>query len=846
MDRMAPVDLSNCDREPIHIPGSIQTHGCLLACDLDAVHVVRHSANAQDFLGLPFGDLNGRRLEDIIGGPPVHQLRNALARSGTPSRAGLMPGLTLGPEGKSFDVAVHRHEGAAVLEFEHSSPDGPSSPLEFARTLVGRLSRSASTTRLVRDAAKLLRAVLQYDRVMIYRFAEDGSGQIISEAKRVDLESFMGQHFPDSDIPKQARRLYLANPIRIVSNADGRRIPIEPAFDGEGRPLDLSYAHLRSVSPIHCEYLRNMGVAASMSISIIVDGALWGLIACHHYAPRALSMSQRIAAEIFGEFFSLQLETLLQKEKLDAAGRARRFFDLLLGSAAEVTSAPDFFRVKLPDFQQLLPCDGVGAWIEGNWFGEGTTPPSDAIPALAAHIGSLCDGQTWATRGLADDFPQAANWDGQVAGVLAVPLSQLPRDYLLFFRKEVVQTIEWGGDPNKTYASGPLGDRLTPRKSFAVWKETVEGQSQPWTPIELELAASARSALTEIVLRHSEMLAEEREKAEARSRTVNQELNHRIKNILAVIKSIVAQPTADGDIEAYVAALKGRIEALAYAHDQVMHSSGGDLGELIEAEVLPYRADSTIVASGPAVVLDARALSIFALIGHEMATNAAKYGALSVAGGMLSVTWTRRDDDACEIAWRESGGPPVREPTRRGFGTVLIVRSLPFDLGGESQIDYAPEGVTARFVIPARFVTWGAQDRAVTARPAATLPVANPLTGKSVLLLEDEFVIALEAEDMLASLGATHVETCSSISEALSRIEASPPDCALLDVSLGLENSGPVAARLRELAIPFAFATGYDDGGVLRDDFTGTPVIRKPYGRDALAAGLAAAIGDRG
>lgn len=846
MNRMETVDLSNCDREPIHIPGSIQTHGCLLACDLDAVHVVRHSANAQKFLGLPFEDLIGRRLEDIIGGPPVHQLRNALARSGTPSRAGLMPGLTLGPDGRSFDVAVHRHEGVAILEFESSSPAGPSSPLEFARTLVGRLSRSPSTTRLVRDAGKLLRAVLQYDRVMIYRFADDGSGQIISEAKRVDLESFMGQHFPASDIPQQARRLYLANPIRVVSNADGTRIPIEPAFDGDGHPLDLSYAHLRSVSPIHCEYLRNMGVAASMSISIIVDGALWGLIACHHYAPRALSMSQRIAAEIFGEFFSLQLETLLQKEKLDAADRARRFFDLMLEGAAEMTTAPEFFRAKLPKFEQLLPCDGVGAWIEGSWFGDGATPPADAIPALAAHIGSVCEGQTWATRALADTFPQAMSWNGQVAGMLAVPLSQLPRDYLFFFRKEVAQTIEWGGDPNKTYNSGPLGDRLTPRKSFAVWKETVEGQSRPWTPIELELAASARSALTEIVLRHSEMLAEERQKAEARSRTVNQELNHRIKNILAVIKSIVAQPNADGDIDAYVAALKGRIEALAYAHDQLMHSSGGDLGGLIAAEVQPYRSGSTIVASGPAVVLDARAMSVFAMIGHEMATNAAKYGALSVMGGTLSVTWTRRDDGACEIDWQESGGPPVREPTRRGFGTVLIVRSLPFDLGGESEIDYAPTGVTARFVIPARFVTWGEQHGTAIARPAAIPPVANTLVGKSVLLLEDEFVIALEAEDMLSSLGAIRVATCSSIEEALAQIEASRPDCAVLDVSLGRETSGPVAIRLRELGIPFAFATGYDDGGLLRDDFAGTPVIRKPYGRDALAAGLAAAIGKAG
>lgn len=496
------VDLTNCDREPIHVPGSIQEHGCLLVCDLEAVRIRRHSANAAAFLGLAEGEaLNDRALEDVIGAVPVHELRNALARSGIASRAGLMPGMRLQPSGRSFDVAVHRFGGNAILEFEKPAAGGASSPLEFTRTLVGRLHRRDSLTGLAREAARLLRAVLQYDRVMIYRFAEDGSGQVISEARRAMLESFLGQHFPASDIPQQARRLYLLNPIRVVSNAAGTRIPIVPTLDGKGEELDMSHAHLRSVSPIHCEYLRNMGVAASMSISIIVDGALWGLVACHHYSPRSLSMSQRVAAEIFGQFLALHVETLMHREKLTAAARTRSFFDRLLAGRSAEQDPAKFLVEHLSSFRELLPCDGVGFWLDGAWHGEGSTPPPAIVPALADLAAGNADGGVWATHELCERFPPMRVHCEAAAGVLAVPLSRSARDYLFFFRREVVQTLEWGGDPHKTYETGPLGDRLTPRQSFAIWKQTVEGQSHRWGEIERGLAESIRITLMQIVLR---------------------------------------------------------------------------------------------------------------------------------------------------------------------------------------------------------------------------------------------------------------------------------------------------------------------------------------------------------
>ena len=283
------VDLTNCDREPIHLPGSIQPHGCLIACDARAATVLRHSANAGTMLGVS-ADLNGLPLETLVGSEATHTLRNALSTLAEGGRPALLPGLHV--TAGIFDVSVHIFRSTVIIEFE---PASAGQPLQLARSLIGRISDIGDIDGLVRQSARLIRGMLEYDRVMIYRFEQDGSGKVAAEAKRGDLESFLGQYFPASDIPQQARILYLKNTIRIIGNASGERIGLVPVFDASGEALDLSLAHLRSVSPIHCEYLRNMGVAASMSISIIVDGALWGLIACHHYQPRILSMAERVA-----------------------------------------------------------------------------------------------------------------------------------------------------------------------------------------------------------------------------------------------------------------------------------------------------------------------------------------------------------------------------------------------------------------------------------------------------------------------------------------------------------------------------------------------------------------------
>ncbi|MGE7369436.1 HWE histidine kinase domain-containing protein [Neorhizobium sp. NPDC001467] len=838
-DKMT-VDLTNCDREPIHIPGSIQPHGCLLACDAVGSVVVRHSANAAEMLGAPTA-INGLRLDEVIGGEAAHTLRNALATSDDPSRAALRMGVRVNEAG-AFDVSVHRVDTCVIIEFQPAA-EHSDQPLETARMLISRVRSISSIGQLIEKSTRLMYAMLGYDRVMVYRFEQDGAGQVLSEYKRRDLESFKGQYFPASDIPKQARTLYLRNTIRIISDAEGHRVPIVPTLDEAGQPLDLSFAHLRSVSPIHCEYLRNMGVGASMSISIVIDGDLWGLIACHHYSPKTLSLTQRIAAEMFGEFLSMHLSALRQKEILDTTNDARRFLDQFLQTASHHTDLAGLLRRSVGEFQAMVPCDGIGLWLEGQWTPVGLTPPQEAIAQLADFVGSLANSRIWSTHSLTSHLAEAEAYADQVCGVLAIPLSQRPRDYLFLFRREVVQTLNWAGNPEKSYETGPLGDRLTPRKSFAIWKETVHLQSQPWTQGEEEIAEAIRSVLVEIVLHHNELLEDERGKADVRQRMLNEELNHRVKNILAVIKALIGHPVQEGrDLQDYIATLKGRVQALAFAHDQVVRGGdGGALHELLEAELKPYRDGArTVTLLGPYVWLDSRAFSVMALVLHELATNAAKYGALSVTGGRLEIAWQKLENGDCALTWMESEGPSVVAPSRAGFGTVLINRSVPFELGGSSKVDYLPEGVEGRFRIPSQHIhiaeTEVLPDLAEKAaeQKDATVSLLSEL---DLLLVEDQMLVAADVETMLADHGIGNVTTAPSASEALRRLRDFNPDVAILDVNLGAETSLPIAEELSRRNVPFVFATGYSDRSIIPASFD-VPVVRKPYEAAALISAV--------
>ncbi len=842
------VDLTNCDREPIHIPGSIQPHGAMLVCDGDDFVVTYASANAAAFLQTANEVLTGRPLRESIGDSAAHTVRNAAAKSFSANAPGLMFNLALDAGRGHVDGSVHAYQGRTFVEFEPAGEGEDSyGPLELTRALVRRLADEPNVERLARSAARMVRLMLGYDRVMIYKLLHNGAGRVIAEERRFDLQSFLNQHFPASDIPAQARELYKRNWIRMIGDARYTPSPLTPALRPGEAPLDMSYAQLRSVSPIHCEYLQNMGVGASLSISIMVEGELWGLIACHHYSPKVVPLPQRVGAELFGQYFSLQVETLERRSRFEASQTARARLDKIVAELAPEEDLQDALAPRIGALAQLLPCDGAAAWVNGAWITHGATPPPEAVGPLVELLHERTSGDVWSTSQLSQLLPGAEAYSETATGALVVPLSRTPKDYLIYFRSEESRFVEWAGDPEKPIEAGPLGDRLTPRKSFELWRQEVRGQATPWTDADLAIADAAQNYLRDVVLRHSEATAEERKRAEVRRKLVNEELNHRVKNILALAKSIVEQSRAGADsVEAFGEAVNGRLRALSFAHDQVTGSAGGgDVRRLLEAELAAHSGVADRVRlDGPAVQLNARAYSSLALVVHELATNAAKYGALSAPGGQVTATWRIDADGACVIDWAEAGGPPVKAPTRAGFGSTLIGQVVPFDLGGRAEVEYAPAGLRAQFAIPQRHITAGDATRAV--KSAANDGASVSLAGMRILLVEDQVLIALDAEHALRQLGAAQVAIAPTRERALAEIAAAPPDVAVLDVNLGDGSSAPVAEKLLELKAPFVFATGYGDTAMIPESMRGVPVVRKPYGEKDLAAALSTALGAAG
>lgn len=841
-ERIPRVDLSNCDREPIHTPGSIQPHGVLLICDLNDNKVLAGSANAPAFLGGQRNQVIGLSLSDVLGTRVAHNLRNAIARGGAGNLAGAELDVQL-DGGPRVDIAIHRANDRMFVELEHTSPKGgeAKSALDLTQSLIRRISLESEVDKLADTGAKLVRALLGYDRVMVYRFLHNGAGKVIAESRKAGLHSFMAQHFPASDIPVQARRLYLANWIRMIGDVSYDPIAMDPVPDGAA--IDMSHAHLRSVSPIHCEYLRNMGVAASLSISIIVEGRLWGLIACHHDTPKHVPLPLRISAELFGQYFSLQIAIAERREQYLASAGARQRLDDIITSIEPGSSADTALIDRLPQLATLVPCTGAGLWINNAWHTTGEAPNRDNAQELVAFLHANAPDAIWSTDDLRAMFGTDRGYGDRIAGLLAVPISAGAGDFLMLFRSEEAYNIEWAGEPVKRVVDGPSGERLTPRGSFETWREDVRWRSTPWTDPEIAVAEATRTYLRDVILRYKEATVEERAQGDRRRRLLNDELNHRVKNIIALVKSLALQTgSSSSTVDDYTRSLEGRLSALAFAHDQSLHGEDGSLATLVEAEASLYRFGTVadrVSVSGPPIGLNERAFGVMALLLHEMMTNAAKYGALSVPEGRLMVTWDRDAAGNCIMDWRESGGPPVMQPERRGFGSTLIENTIAYDLGGKAEISHNITGLEAKFLIPAANV----REVAATAKRATAVAIEKSvLAGKDVLLVEDQALIAMDIEDVLRKLGAASVRSCPSVSSALEDIAQSLPDCAVLDLNLAGETSADVADILLKNDVPFLFATGYRDQVNIPDRYQDVPVVRKPITVSALAQHLSAIV----
>ncbi len=832
-----PANHPGSNGDPDRGPGTIQPHGAMLVCEPGSNAVLFASRNLADLTGYDGKPIPGALLEDILGAKPAHDLRNAAAKAGSSGVPGVLLGVQFSRGNGTFDVAAHIHQGKMLIEIEPCQDGGASvtQALDLTRSLIQRIGREKGVEAIAQTGARLLRALLDYDRVVVCRFLHNGAGRIIAEAKASGLNAYLGQHLPASDFPASVRQAHLANPVTMIPDVGYEPVPLEPA---DGGPVDTSCAQLRSVPAEYRHYLRAMGAAASLSLSIIVEGELWGVISCHHKSPKVLPMPLRLGAELFAQYFALQIAVAERRASILAARRARAQLDSIITGVNAGGAAVQGMVDRLHDLAALIGSDGAGLWVDGVWTASGDALDRNAASALLEFIATQAPSAVWSTQELRSHLPDTTT---SVAGVLAIPLSTGSQTYLLLFRNEEAHGVE---RIEEVAEGAGAVSRFSPGGSFDNWREEVRGRSLPWSDDELAAAVAIGAYLRDILLRQNEVSPEERARVEQRRRILNDELNHRVKNIIALVKSIAMQTGARAaSVEEYSVSLEGRLRALALAHDQsLVGAEGGDLTTLIETEMSLHRDARTperIEISGPRLKLDERAFEVLALVFHEMTTNAVKYGALSVPEGRLSIVWQTTSEGNCELRWSERNGPQVMRPRSAGFGTRLISSAIEYDLRGIAELTYATTGLSARFVIPASHIAPG---EAVDAAPER-LAVApgQVLAGQSVLVVEDQGLIAMDAEETLRRLGAIDVRLAPSVDDAIRQLETFAPDAAILDFNLGEETAEAIADELLARGVPFVFTTGYSDPAAIPERFRHIPLIRKPISDASIVSHMSQA-----
>jgi chemotaxis family two-component system sensor kinase Cph1 len=499
------VPLIDCADEPIRIPGSVQAHGVLLAVDEADQTVVMASENAAEHLGLDPAGLQGRRLQDVLGldGVPVLGPGD---ESADPRRIDL----TL-PDGtrRAVDLLAHRSDGLLVVELEPRDESGPESA-QRTRLALRALQGATSQVELTRLLAAEMRRVTGFDRVMVYRFDQEWNGEVVAEERREDLEPFLGLHYPASDIPAQARALYTSQWLRSIPDAGYTPSPLRPGLNPRtGLPLDLSGAALRSVSPVHLQYLANMGVRASMSVSLLSHGRLWGLVACHHYSgPHYPGAATRNVAEFLGRTASLLIQGKEDEAHyVDALAITATAADLTRSLAGTIRTPLDTLAADGGVLDLIDGASGAAVRVHNEIRLLGATPSADDVEALA--------GLLWAggrrmvvSDALGRDLPGTDLTDriaGSASGVLAVPLTSGERsDFLMWFRPEVLREVAWAGDPrDKSLELTDDGLRLSPRASFSAWVEHVRGRSDPWSPTETAAAQRLGQDVDELLARRT-------------------------------------------------------------------------------------------------------------------------------------------------------------------------------------------------------------------------------------------------------------------------------------------------------------------------------------------------------
>lgn len=517
MDAFRQIDVISLKEAPIHTSGKIQPHGVLFVLSEPDLTILQTSSNTLQIFGIPPEEMLQKNLEEVLDSFQVEKLKAGLLEENfdflNPTKLWAKT-RKKGHEYLVFDGIFHRNpDGCLILELEPALSEESIPFLSFyhlARASINHLQTTSNLHDFCQIIVHEVRKVTGFDRVMLYKFDDDGHGAVIAEEKLDSMESYLGLHYPESDIPAPARRLFCHNSIRMIPEAQAEPVTLVPQIHPvQQRPVDLTLSILRSASPCHLEYLHNMGVASSLTISLIKDQKLWGLIACHHLAPLYVSYELRKACEFLGRVVFAEISAREETEDSDYRVRLSQVHTALIDYMAQEENFVEGLVKYRPNLLDLTGAQGAAICFGDQYTLIGQTPKEEELNFLVQWLKhNLTDEEIFYTDSLPQLYPDAERFKQVASGLLAIPISQ--RNYVLWFRPEVIQTVNWGGNPNRAYelnqTEGNL--RLCPRKSFELWKETVKLTSLPWQAVEVKAALELRKAIINIVLRQADELAQ--------------------------------------------------------------------------------------------------------------------------------------------------------------------------------------------------------------------------------------------------------------------------------------------------------------------------------------------------
>jgi two-component system, chemotaxis family, sensor kinase Cph1 len=497
-------DSDLCGSIPLHQINLIQPHGLLLVLDQE-LRIRQVSENIFDLTGIKPDNLLEKNLSEFVPKEEVEDLRQKLSQQ--LEQENIPYSFSFGEEAtrKTYTATIHPEENLLLIELEEDQPHSIPSFTAFfqgIKYITSRIKQANSVDTIAQAAADELRRFTGFDRVLIYRFDAQWNGTVIGQAKTEDMSDLLGLRFPASDVPKQARDLYYKNPYRLIPAREYEPVRLLPVINPITRRFtDLTSCNLRSVAGVHLEYMGNMGISASMSLPLIIDGKLWGLISCHHKTPKYPGYQERTAMELLSSLIAVQLGAHEKEKNSHVQASLRGLHTRLL---EQLFASDDFAAALLsgkPNLLELLSLEGAAVLYEGNVHTAGQTPPPGKIKELASWLRRNSGEKTFVSNSLPAAYPSSKEYKEEASGLIALAINPEQNEYILGFRGEVLQTVNWSGNPDQAIRMEPDGKGYHPRNSFALYQQTVQLTSLPWLTEEIEVAEALRSAVLGHIIR---------------------------------------------------------------------------------------------------------------------------------------------------------------------------------------------------------------------------------------------------------------------------------------------------------------------------------------------------------